>query len=95
MSERRRTRAGVTTNQLHGVAGDALDDHLRAELLREMSRDEAVRHLKTIGGIGAFSAELILIRVPANPPCAPPRAPACSRHPACLRARGKPASEQM
>ena len=47
---------------LLGIAEAALRGELDADRLREMSGDDALTHLQRLGGVGPFSAELILVR---------------------------------
>ncbi|HEY2595844.1 MAG TPA: DNA-3-methyladenine glycosylase 2 family protein, partial [Chloroflexota bacterium] len=49
-------------SSLHAVARAALEGQLDAAYLRSLSDDEALRHLRSLSGIGPFSAELILLR---------------------------------
>jgi DNA-3-methyladenine glycosylase II len=48
--------------RLHGVAEAALDGRLRADHLAGLPKEEVVRTLKTVRGIGDFYAQLILVR---------------------------------
>ncbi len=57
--------AGVSAKKtawLHGIARAALDGRLDTETLRNMPHDEAVASLRSIPGIGPFTADGILFR---------------------------------
>lgn len=54
--------AGYKIEWLHDLAHAALRAQLDTERLRSMPTDEALRALRQLPGIGAFSAELVLIR---------------------------------
>jgi DNA-3-methyladenine glycosylase II len=56
---------------LSAVAEAALDGRLDAGRLRGLPRDVALAELETIGGIGRFSAELILLRGAGDPDAFP------------------------
>jgi len=47
----------VKSDRLHGVAAAALDGRLEAEALRALPPEEALSRLRTLPGIGPFSAE--------------------------------------
>ncbi|MGH2655371.1 MAG: DNA-3-methyladenine glycosylase family protein [Actinomycetota bacterium] len=53
--------------QLHEVARAALDGRLNAHRLRSRPPDEALGGLKSLPGVGDFSAELILVRGAGDP----------------------------
>ena len=53
--------------RLHEVARAALDGRLDAEQLRSRPAEEVLAELKTLPGIGDFSAELILVRGAGDP----------------------------
>jgi DNA-3-methyladenine glycosylase II len=81
---------------LRGVSRAALDGHLDADLLRGMPQDEAIRHLKMIGGIGDFSAELILVRGAGEPDLVPHHEPRLARAiQLAYQLDAEPTSEQM
>jgi DNA-3-methyladenine glycosylase II len=52
----------VKVGWLRGIAEAALEGRLDAERLRELDADEARAELRTIPGVGAFSADLVLVR---------------------------------
>jgi DNA-3-methyladenine glycosylase II len=52
----------VKVGWLRGIAEAALDGRLDAGRLRELDADEARAELRTIPGVGAFSADLVLVR---------------------------------
>lgn len=54
--------AGYKIEWLHDLAHAALRAQLDSGRLRAMPTDVALRHLRQLPGIGAFSAELVLIR---------------------------------
>jgi DNA-3-methyladenine glycosylase II len=58
-------------DQLRELGRAAADGRLDAELLRGMPRDEALTHLRTLPGVGSFSAELILLRGAGDPDAFP------------------------
>jgi DNA-3-methyladenine glycosylase II len=60
---------------LRGIARAALDSRLDPEALRALPRPEAIDQLKELGGIGDFSAELILLRGAGDPDWAPRHEP--------------------
>ena len=60
---------------LRGIARAALDGRLEPALLRALPRSEAIDQLKELGGIGDFSAELILLRGAGDPDWAPRHEP--------------------
>jgi DNA-3-methyladenine glycosylase II len=59
--------AGRKPEWLRSVARAALDGQLDAARLRRLPREEALRDLKTLPGIGDFSAGLILLRGAGDP----------------------------
>ena len=65
----------VKTGRLHALASAALAGNLDAARLRAMPTADAIAHLRTLPGIGPFSAELILIRGTGHPDLFP----ACER----------------
>ncbi len=52
----------VKRERLHGLADAALDGRLDGDHLRSLDADVAMAELRTLTGIGPFSAELVLIR---------------------------------
>jgi DNA-3-methyladenine glycosylase II len=58
---------GRKVEWLHGVARAARDGRLDAERLRRRPREETLRELRQLPGIGEFSAELILVRGAGDP----------------------------
>jgi DNA-3-methyladenine glycosylase II len=59
--------AGRKPEWLRSVAAAALDGQLDAARLRGLPRETALKDLKTLPGIGDFSAELILLRGAGDP----------------------------
>jgi 3-methyladenine DNA glycosylase/8-oxoguanine DNA glycosylase len=57
----------LKSNRLKAIAEAAEAGHLDAETLRAMPTKEALTRLQELPGIGAFSAELILLRGAAHP----------------------------
>lgn len=57
----------VKTERLRAIADAALAGKLDAAVLRSMPSEEALAHLRALGGIGPFSAELVLIRGAGHP----------------------------
>jgi DNA-3-methyladenine glycosylase II len=57
----------VKVERLHALAEAAAAGELDAARLRAMSADDALAALRTLPGIGPFSAELILIRGAGHP----------------------------
>lgn len=57
----------VKSDRLKGIAEAALAGRLDAEELRSLPVEEGLARLKTLPGIGDFSAELILLRGAAHP----------------------------
>jgi DNA-3-methyladenine glycosylase II len=68
----------VTPERLRALADAALAGDLDAARLRAMPPADALAHLRTLPGIGPFSAELILIRGAATPTCSPPASADCT-----------------
>ncbi|KIF74903.1 Fe-S cluster assembly protein HesB [Streptomyces sp. 150FB] len=58
---------GLKLEQLHALAEAATAGELDAARLRAMPADDALASLRTLPGIGPFSAELILIRGAGHP----------------------------
>jgi DNA-3-methyladenine glycosylase II len=67
--------SGRKPEWLRGIARAALDGRLDPEALRALPRAEAIDQLKELGGIGDFSAELILLRGAGDPDWAPRHEP--------------------
>ncbi len=67
--------SGRKPEWLRGIARAALDGRLDPETLRALPRSEAIGQLKELGGIGDFSAELILLRGAGDPDWAPRHEP--------------------
>ncbi len=67
--------SGRKPEWLRGIARAALDGRLDPEALRALPRSEAIDRLKELGGIGDFSAELILLRGAGDPDWAPRHEP--------------------
>jgi DNA-3-methyladenine glycosylase II len=65
--------------RLHAVARCALEGGLDAGMLRSLKREDALAHLRTIHGIGPFSAELILLRGAGDPDHVPTAEPRLAR----------------
>jgi DNA-3-methyladenine glycosylase II len=61
----------LKVDQLRGLGRAAADGRLDADLLRGMPRPEALAHLRTLPGVGPFSAELILLRGAGDPDAFP------------------------
>jgi len=61
----------LKSDRLKAIAKAALDGHLDAEELRSLPVEEALARLKRLPGIGAFSADLILLRGAAHPDAFP------------------------
>ena len=67
--------SGRKPEWLRGIARAALDGRLDPDTLRALPRAEAIAQLKELGGIGDFSAELILLRGAGDPDWAPRHEP--------------------
>ncbi|WP_369250456.1 DNA-3-methyladenine glycosylase [Streptomyces sp. R41] len=59
------------TEYLHSVAHAALDGLLDGTRLRTLSPEEAVRQVQRVKGLGAFSAELVVVRGANHPDTLP------------------------
>jgi DNA-3-methyladenine glycosylase II len=59
--------SGRKPEWLRGIARAALDGYLDGARLRALPREQALAELKRLGGIGDFSAELILLRGACDP----------------------------
>lgn len=57
----------LKSDRLKAIASAALDGRLDAEVLRSLPAEQALGRLRELPGIGAFSAELILLRGAAHP----------------------------
>jgi hypothetical protein len=64
---RRRRQRVPTVERLRALADAAVAGDLDATRLRAMPVEDALAHLRTLPGIGPFSAELILIRGSGHP----------------------------
>ncbi len=62
---------GRKAEWLRGIAAAALDGRLDAARLRALPREQALRELQGVPGIGPFSAELVLLRGAGDPDAAP------------------------
>jgi DNA-3-methyladenine glycosylase II len=67
--------SGRKPEWLRGIARAALEGRLDSATLRALPRSEAHDQLKELGGIGDFSAELILLRGAGDPDWAPRHEP--------------------
>jgi DNA-3-methyladenine glycosylase II len=67
--------SGRKPEWLRGIARAALEGRLDPDALRVLPRAEAIEQLKKLGGIGDFSAELILLRGAGDPDWAPRHEP--------------------
>jgi DNA-3-methyladenine glycosylase II len=67
--------SGRKPEWLRGIARAALEGRLDPDALRVLPRAEAIGQLKKLGGIGDFSAELILLRGAGDPDWAPRHEP--------------------
>jgi DNA-3-methyladenine glycosylase II len=67
--------SGRKPEWLRGIARAALDGRLDPVALRTLPRSEAIDQLKELGGIGDFSAELVLLRGAGDPDWAPRHEP--------------------
>lgn len=61
----------VKAEWIRGLAQAALDGRLDADRLRAMDAEEALLELRALPGVGAFSAELILVRGAGAPDVLP------------------------
>ncbi len=64
---------------LHQLAQATLEGKLEATFLRRLSPEQALEHLKTLPGIGDFSAQLILLRGAGEPDALPTHEPRLAR----------------
>ena len=67
--------SGRKPEWLRGIARATLEGRLDPDALRVLPRAEAIDQLKKLGGIGDFSAELILLRGAGDPDWAPRHEP--------------------
>jgi DNA-3-methyladenine glycosylase II len=61
----------LKSDRLKAIAEAAAAGRLEADVLRSMPTEEALARLKELPGIGAFSAELVLLRGAAHPDAFP------------------------
>ncbi|CAN5519557.1 DNA-3-methyladenine glycosylase [soil metagenome] len=80
---------------LRGVAQAALDGQLDADRLRSLPTDEALAELRSIPGIGPFSAELILLRGAGEPDAVPTAEPRLRRAVGRAYGRPEPSDEEL
>ncbi|MEU0787066.1 DNA-3-methyladenine glycosylase 2 family protein [Streptomyces sp. NPDC006173] len=59
------------TEYLHAVAGAALDGELDGAELRSLDPEEAKRRVREVKGLGAFAAELVVLRGAGHPDVLP------------------------
>lgn len=59
--------SSLKSDRMKGIAAAALDGRLDPAVLRALPAEEALARLKELPGIGAFSAELVLIRGAGHP----------------------------
>lgn len=64
---------------LHQLAQATLEGKLEATFLRGLAPEQALEHLKTLPGIGDFSAQLILLRGAGEPDALPTHEPRLAR----------------
>lgn len=70
---------GHKVEYLHQLAQATLEGKLEATFLRGLSPEQALEHLKTLPGVGDFSAELILLRGAGEPDALPTHEPRLAR----------------
>ena len=70
---------GHKIEYLHQLAQATLEGKLEAAFLRELLPEQALEHLKTLPGIGDFSAQLILLRGAGAPDALPTHEPRLAR----------------
>ncbi len=70
---------GHKVEYLHQLAQATLEGKLEATFLRGLSPEQALEHLKTLPGIGDFSAQLILLRGAGEPDALPTHDPRLGR----------------
>jgi DNA-3-methyladenine glycosylase II len=66
---------GHKVEYLHQLARATLEGELEATFLRALPPEQALEHLKTLPGIGDFSAQLILLRGAGEPDALPTNEP--------------------
>jgi DNA-3-methyladenine glycosylase II len=71
--------SGRKPEWLRSIAAAALEGHLDAARLRALPRGEAFAQLRQLPGIGAFSAELVLLRGAGDPDHIPRHEPRLAR----------------
>src|SRR5260370_41827621 len=64
---------------MHEIAQAGFEEKLEAPVLRAMPPEQALEHLKTLPGIGDFSAQLILLRGAGEPNALPTHDPRLGR----------------
>jgi len=70
---------GHKVEYLHQLAQATLEGKLEATFLRALPPEQALEHLKTLPGIGDFSAQLILLRGAGEPDALPTHEPRLGR----------------
>lgn len=71
--------SGHKVENLHQLAQATLEGKLDATFLRGLLPEQALEHLKTLSGIGDFSAQLILLRGAGEPDALPTHEPRLAR----------------
>ncbi|GFE20625.1 DNA-3-methyladenine glycosylase family protein [Streptomyces nigrescens] len=84
---------GIKIQRLHALAEAALDGKLDAPHLRALPADHALAELRTLPGIGPFSAELILIRGAGHPDVFPRHEPRVHKAVATAYGLGAPTTD--
>ncbi|WP_412775161.1 DNA-3-methyladenine glycosylase family protein [Streptomyces platensis] len=84
---------GIKIQRLHALAEAALDGTLDATHLRALPADHALARLRTLPGIGPFSAELILIRGAGHPDVFPRHEPRVHKAVATAYGLGAPTTD--
>lgn len=87
------TAAGIKMQRLHALAEAALDGTLDATHLRALPTDHALAELRTLPGIGPFSAELILIGGAGHPDVFPRHEPRVHKAVATAYGLGAPTTD--
>ncbi|WP_435602226.1 DNA-3-methyladenine glycosylase family protein [Streptomyces sp. bgisy130] len=83
----------IKIQRLHALAEAALDGRLDATHLRALPADHALAELRTLPGIGPFSAELILIRGAGHPDVFPRHEPRVHKAVATAYGLGTPTAD--
>lgn len=83
----------IKIQRLHALAEAALDGKLDAPHLRALPVDHALAELRTLPGIGPFSAELILIRGAGHPDVFPRHEPRVHKAIATAYGLGAPTTD--